>query len=214
MSRVELVVDAANVVGSRPDGWWRDRPGAAARLVAALAAALRSGALTSPVTVILEGAARAGVAAGMAAAGVAGATGAGVAEASEAGAGEAAAGEAGAVGTGEAGAGEAGAGEAGAGEARIGVAGTGEAGAGGAGTGDDTGAVGAGDELGDGTAPMLRVLHAPADGDSAIVAEVKALVASGAAEVIVVTADRALRARVLAAGGNVVGPSWLHTRLP
>lgn len=26
------VVDAANVIGSRPDGWWRDRPGAAARL--------------------------------------------------------------------------------------------------------------------------------------------------------------------------------------
>lgn len=27
-----LVVDAANVVGSRPDGWWRDRQGAAVRL--------------------------------------------------------------------------------------------------------------------------------------------------------------------------------------
>src|SRR5882757_5709993 len=27
-----LVVDAANVVGSRPDGWWRDRYGAAVRL--------------------------------------------------------------------------------------------------------------------------------------------------------------------------------------
>jgi hypothetical protein len=27
-----LVVDAANVVGSRPDGWWRDRHGAAVRL--------------------------------------------------------------------------------------------------------------------------------------------------------------------------------------
>ncbi len=26
---VSLLVDAANVVGSRPDGWWRDRPGAA-----------------------------------------------------------------------------------------------------------------------------------------------------------------------------------------
>ena len=30
---VVLVVDAANVVGSRPDGWWRDRPGAATRLL-------------------------------------------------------------------------------------------------------------------------------------------------------------------------------------
>src|SRR5512135_3538477 len=27
-----VVVDAANVVGARPDGWWRDRPGAARRL--------------------------------------------------------------------------------------------------------------------------------------------------------------------------------------
>ncbi len=33
---VELLVDAANVVGSRPDGWWRDRAGATARLLAAL----------------------------------------------------------------------------------------------------------------------------------------------------------------------------------
>jgi hypothetical protein len=32
-----LVVDAANVVGSRPDGWWRDRAGAAARLLGRLA---------------------------------------------------------------------------------------------------------------------------------------------------------------------------------
>jgi predicted RNA-binding protein with PIN domain len=28
-----LIVDANNVIGSRPDGWWRDRPGAARRLV-------------------------------------------------------------------------------------------------------------------------------------------------------------------------------------
>ena len=33
-----LLVDVANVVGSRPDGWWRDRPGATARLLARLAA--------------------------------------------------------------------------------------------------------------------------------------------------------------------------------
>jgi 8-oxo-dGTP diphosphatase len=31
-------VDVANVMGSRPDGWWRDRPGAAVRLHAELAA--------------------------------------------------------------------------------------------------------------------------------------------------------------------------------
>ena len=31
------VVDGMNVVGSIPDGWWRDRPGAMRRLVARLA---------------------------------------------------------------------------------------------------------------------------------------------------------------------------------
>ncbi len=36
--RLVLVVDAANVVGSRPDGWWRDRAGANARLRDGLAA--------------------------------------------------------------------------------------------------------------------------------------------------------------------------------
>jgi len=33
---VVLVVDVANVVGSRPDGWWHDRAGAATRLLAGL----------------------------------------------------------------------------------------------------------------------------------------------------------------------------------
>jgi hypothetical protein len=33
---VVLVVDVANVMGSRPDGWWRDRAGAASRLMASL----------------------------------------------------------------------------------------------------------------------------------------------------------------------------------
>jgi hypothetical protein len=32
-SRLTLVVDAANVIGSRPDGWWKDRPAAALRLL-------------------------------------------------------------------------------------------------------------------------------------------------------------------------------------
>jgi 8-oxo-dGTP pyrophosphatase MutT (NUDIX family) len=31
-ARLTVVVDCANVVGSRPDGWWRDRAGAARRL--------------------------------------------------------------------------------------------------------------------------------------------------------------------------------------
>jgi hypothetical protein len=33
---VVLVVDVANVMGSRPDGWWRDRAGAASRLLSSL----------------------------------------------------------------------------------------------------------------------------------------------------------------------------------
>ncbi|HEX6354032.1 NTP pyrophosphohydrolase [Actinophytocola sp.] len=32
MSRAVLIVDTANVMGSRADGWWRDRHGAATRL--------------------------------------------------------------------------------------------------------------------------------------------------------------------------------------
>jgi hypothetical protein len=32
-----VLVDVANVVGSRPDGWWRDRAGATARLLNRLA---------------------------------------------------------------------------------------------------------------------------------------------------------------------------------
>lgn len=38
LPRVSLVVDGANVVGSRPDGWWRDRAGAAQRLIERLGA--------------------------------------------------------------------------------------------------------------------------------------------------------------------------------
>lgn len=46
------VVDAMNVIGSRPDGWWRDRAGAVERLLARLEAwAEGSG---ERVTVVLE----------------------------------------------------------------------------------------------------------------------------------------------------------------
>jgi hypothetical protein len=37
---LHVIVDGANVVGSRPDGWWRDREGAARRLAGRIAAAL------------------------------------------------------------------------------------------------------------------------------------------------------------------------------
>lgn len=35
-----LVVDVANVLGARPDGWWRDRAGASSRLLAAIGSAV------------------------------------------------------------------------------------------------------------------------------------------------------------------------------
>ncbi|MET8768963.1 NTP pyrophosphohydrolase [Streptomyces sp. NPDC004658] len=54
-----LVVDGANVVGSRPDGWWRDRKGAAERLRDRLA---REGLPGHPgpveIVLVVEGAAR------------------------------------------------------------------------------------------------------------------------------------------------------------
>jgi hypothetical protein len=57
-----VVVDAANVVGSTPDGWWRDRAGATARLRDRLAplAERGLGEFTAPLDVLLvvEGAAR------------------------------------------------------------------------------------------------------------------------------------------------------------
>jgi hypothetical protein len=121
-----LVVDAANVVGSVPDGWWRDRPGAARRLVTRIQNAVASGELDG-VIVVLEGAARDGV---------------------------------------------------------------------------PTGSVGP-------AAPKqgtVKVVHAPGVGDDTIAA----LAGPG---VTVVTADRGLADRVRAAGGKVVGPSWLLERL-
>jgi uncharacterized protein YaiI (UPF0178 family) len=55
-----LVIDAANVIGSRPTGWWRDRPGAARRFTAQVRATVTAGRLDPPVTLVLEGRARAG----------------------------------------------------------------------------------------------------------------------------------------------------------
>ncbi len=71
---LHIVVDAANVVGSRPDGWWRDRAGAARRLVARCAGLASTGLVRDELpggldlpplvrwwprlTVVLEGQAR------------------------------------------------------------------------------------------------------------------------------------------------------------
>ncbi|WP_265443700.1 NYN domain-containing protein [Flexivirga meconopsidis] len=54
-----LIVDGANVVGSRPDGWWKDRAGAAQRLHARLD---RADLDFDRVVLVLEGKAKAGVA--------------------------------------------------------------------------------------------------------------------------------------------------------
>jgi hypothetical protein len=61
-----LLVDAANVVGSRPTGWWRDRAGAARQFVGRVRSATAAGRLPEPVVVVLEGAARKGVEEGVA----------------------------------------------------------------------------------------------------------------------------------------------------
>ncbi|MFD8670474.1 NTP pyrophosphohydrolase, partial [Streptomyces microflavus] len=59
---VLVIVDGANVVGSVPDGWWRDRHGAAVRLRDALVPYATDGlpGLHGPVELVLvvEGAAR------------------------------------------------------------------------------------------------------------------------------------------------------------
>jgi predicted RNA-binding protein with PIN domain len=51
------LVDGMNVIGSRPDGWWRDRTGAMRRLTADLDALAR--ATGEPVTVVFDGRPRA-----------------------------------------------------------------------------------------------------------------------------------------------------------
>jgi hypothetical protein len=118
-----LLVDAANVVGARPTGWWRDRPGAARRLVEQIRSATAASRLAEPVVVVLEGAARRGV--------------------------------------------------------------------------------------GEGEAAGVKVVHADGAGDDAITA----IAANATAPVVLVSADRGLRDRVRAVGGEAVGPSWLLDRL-
>jgi hypothetical protein len=61
-----VIVDAANVVGSVPDGWWRDRAGAATRLRDALVDVARDGlpdavapGAAVEVVLVVEGRARA-----------------------------------------------------------------------------------------------------------------------------------------------------------
>jgi predicted RNA-binding protein with PIN domain len=118
-----LIVDGANVVGSRPDGWWRDREGAARRLFEQLTVADLQ---YDEVILILEGAARRGVPAVR--------------------------------------------------------------------------------------KDRVRTVHAVRDGDQAVVETTRKQSEDGF-DVTVVTADRALKARIKAAGGTSVAPSWLLNQL-
>ena len=49
-----LLVDGSNVLGARPDGWWRDRPAAVARLAGALDAHAVAG--DHELTAVFDGA--------------------------------------------------------------------------------------------------------------------------------------------------------------
>ncbi|MBZ5733162.1 NYN domain-containing protein [Nocardioides sp. TRM66260-LWL] len=121
--RTVLVVDAANVVGARADGWWKDRPGAARRLHEEL---LVADLPQDEIVLVLEGQAKQGVKAGRDA--------------------------------------------------------------------------------------HVRCVHAARDGDRTIVEQAQAAAEAGR-QVTVVSADRALQARVAACGALAVGPVWLLDRL-
>lgn len=131
---IVVVVDVANVMGSRPDGWWRDRAGAATALLAGMPGLVGrvvdgpEGLGGGPVRIervvaVVEGAAKAA-------------------------------------------------------------------------------------DAPDG----IEVVRAPADGDSTIVAVAAETAAADARAVVVVTADRGLRAR-LDPGAAAVGPGWLNAVL-
>jgi hypothetical protein len=56
-----VVVDVANVMGSRRDGWWRDRAGAAERLGREVVVLARRGDGSAEWVLVFEGRARAAV---------------------------------------------------------------------------------------------------------------------------------------------------------
>ncbi|RCS62680.1 MULTISPECIES: NUDIX domain-containing protein [Microbacteriaceae] len=208
--RPVLLVDAANVVGSVPDGWWRDRAGAAARLRDGLDALARAGLPADEIDLpherwfpgiemVIEGAARA----------MPDVAGAAVGLDDEA------------------------SGVAGRHDAETGRAGAAD-GAGCAGVADETGCAAFADEVGSAAAPeteagrshrfigganshpatsAVRVVRAPGSGDDELVARAEAMRASGLT-VTDVTSDRALRARLETSGARVRPTSWLRALLP
>lgn len=171
-----VIVDGANVVGSRPDGWWRDRAGAAVRLHDELAKLAARGAAGIPADQL----------------------------ATE---------------------GDRGPGSPGAGGARPSAPGPvtvvvilvleGAARAAGPRIAERArvaaqAAPGSADAWpGEGDGGTVQVVSAPGSGDDEIVR----LAQSRPGRRIVVTADRELRRRCLAAGAQVAGPSWLYALL-
>jgi PPE-repeat protein len=221
-----LIVDGANVVGSRPDGWWRDRAGAAVRLYDELAGLAERGAAGIPAAQLATGED------GQAPAGPE-QTGNGQSGSGQAGPGQGGTGQADPkqASSGQAGIRQADTGQAGTGQADTGQADTGHAGTGQAGTRQDgpqtvavvlvlEGAAKAAaariaartagdgrDRAGDlGT---VQVVSAPGSGDDEIVR----LARSRPGHRIVVTSDRELRRRSVAVGAQVAGPSWLRAQL-
>jgi hypothetical protein len=170
---VTIVVDVANVMGSRPDGWWRDRAGAAVRLHTELVRLAASGRAVPPdepdgsdppgFVMVLEGAAKA-----------AAARISRPAESSKASPAEASPAEASPA---EVRPAEVRPGEVHPGEVHPGPPRPGE----------------------------VKVVQARGSGDDAIVDVVRELPGRR----VVVTADRELRARCVAAGATILGPGWL-----
>jgi 8-oxo-dGTP diphosphatase len=191
---VTIVVDVANVMGSRPDGWWRDRAGAAVRLHAELVGLAASGRGVPPgetdppdFVMVLEGAAKAAAGRLSAASPAGSPPGAATPGAATPGAATPGAATTGAATTGAATTGAATTGAATTGAATTGAATTRAA---------TTRAARAGE---------VRVVLAPGSGDDAIVAVVRELPGHR----VVVTADRELRERCVAAGATILGPGWL-----
>ena len=172
---VTIIVDGANVVGSRPDGWWRDRAGAAVRLHDNLAKLAERGHQGIPAGELAtiepaptparpvattaddrepEDASLVPVTVLLVLEGAARAAVPRIAERARAASGV---------------------------RARA----------------------GAGEVSGDGD---VRVVSAPGSGDDEIVRQAQ----QRAGHCIVVTADRELRRRCVAAGARVAGPSWLY----
>ena len=187
---VTLIVDGANVMGSRADGWWRDRAGAMARLHGELAALAADG-VTGPVPGT-GSAAEVGRSAGAGRAAESGAAGVGRAE----GGGAAESGAAGAGGAAGARAGEGPAGEVAGGRwfphVYLVVEGRARA---------------VIDLVA--PAPRVRVVAARGEGDD----EIASLAGRLTGQRVVVTADRELRRRCEAAGAAVAGPGWLIRQL-